>query len=388
MSRKCISLSLWVGMNGENIMRKNVLNYLPDLVEASFSGDNNSLESVILSMIRIMAKDSETKGIAEKLSKLLSKHQAGLYLDKNITRAFTIEKESSEIDLYVNRRIPTKGIDELILNRETLSKVNDLIISYRNRDKLESLQIKTSKKIILNGPPGTGKSSIGEALAKELSLELIFVNVPTLFSSYLGDSGKTITNVFSNLSNRKAIIVFDEFDSIAVGRGSTNDVGEMRRVVNSVLTSMDNWQGDGLLLATTNDKKNLDPAIWRRFDEKIDIDLPDASNRKKLWNLYSRNNLSRDDLTILTELSQGFSPAEIEIFSQQGLRLKVIKGQEPFLTILNQIDIPKLTTEKKQYIVRYLKKNFRNLATRDIADLVGISKSSVQRYLIGDVDNG
>ncbi|EAG2024385.1 AAA family ATPase, partial [Listeria monocytogenes] len=94
-------------MNGENIMRKNVLNYLPDLVEASFSGDNNSLESVILSMIRIMAKDSETKGIAEKLSKLLSKHQAGLYLDKNITRAFTIEKESSEIDLYVNRRIPT-----------------------------------------------------------------------------------------------------------------------------------------------------------------------------------------------------------------------------------------------------------------------------------------
>ena len=98
--------------------------------------------------------------------------------------------------------------------------------------------------------------------------------------------------------------------------------------------------------------------------------------------------MSRDDLTILTELSQGFSPAEIEIFSQQGLRLKVIKGQEPFLTILNQIDIPKLTTEKKQYIVRYLKKNFRNLATRDIADLVGISKSSVQRYLIGDVDNG
>ncbi|HAP8712416.1 TPA: AAA family ATPase, partial [Enterococcus faecium] len=217
----------------------------------------------------------------------------------------------------------------------------------------------------------------------ELGLDFLLVNIPTLFSSYLGDSGKTITKLFKSLSSKKAIIVFDEFDSIAVGRYSMNDVGEMRRIVNSVLTGLDNWEGEGLIIATTNDKENLDNAVWRRFDEKIKVGLPDKENRLKLWDMYSKSQLTRDELHILAEVSNGFSPAEIEIYSQQGLRLKVIKGKNPFLTIMNQLEVPKLSLEKKVFLVKYLKSNYPNLTTRDIGELMNISKSSVQRYLKG-----
>lgn len=364
-------------------MKKNIINYLPDLVEASFSNDNSSFEAILLSIIRLLAKEEDTKKISEKLSELLSKHQAGLYPDQKLTRFYQENKDFEGIESYVYRKRPTKSLSALILNRETFTQIDDIIVSYRNREKLNELEIKLSQKIILNGPPGTGKSSIGEALAYELGLDFLLVNIPTLFSSYLGDSGKTITKLFKSLSSKKAIIVFDEFDSIAVGRYSMNDVGEMRRIVNSVLTGLDNWEGEGLIIATTNDKENLDNAVWRRFDEKIKVGLPDKENRLKLWDMYSKSQLTRDELHILAEVSNGFSPAEIEIYSQQGLRLKVIKGKNPFLTIMNQLEVPKLSLEKKVFLVKYLKSNYPNLTTRDIGELMNISKSSVQRYLKG-----
>ncbi|MDN6147188.1 MAG: ATP-binding protein [Tetragenococcus halophilus] len=364
-------------------MRKNVLNYLPDLVKASFNNDNNTLESVVLSIIRLLTKNDDTEKVAEKLSELLSEHQAGLYPDQKVTRFYQENNSLDEVASYVYRKKPSKTLSNLILNQDTFNRIDDVIMSYNNRKRLEKLGIQTTKKIILNGPPGTGKSSIGEALAYELDLEFLLVSIPALFSSYLGDSGKNITNLFTSLSSKNAIIVFDEFDSIAVSRSTENDVGEMRRIVNSVLTSLDAWHGEGLIIATTNDKANLDSAAWRRFDEKIDVGLPEKENRVKLWDWYSKQQLMREELQILADLSQGFSPAEIEIYSQQGLRLKVIKGKAPFLTILEQLAISSLGMNKKQFIVQYLKNTYPELTTRNIGDLLNISKSSVQRYLKG-----
>ncbi|KXF71374.1 AAA family ATPase [Enterococcus faecalis] len=362
-------------------MRKNVLNYLPDLVEASFSNDNNSLESIILSMIRILNKEKETKNIAEKLSKILSKHQAGLYPDQKIMRSYDQTQEFFETNIYLSYKVPSRSLSELVLNPDLLNRLEDIISSYRNKDRLKELGIKYSQKVILNGSPGTGKSSIGEALAYELNLEFVLVNVPSLFSSYLGNSGKTISKLFTSIESKQAVIVFDEFDSLATSRDLTNDVGEMRRVVNAVLTSLDNWNGNGLIIATTNEKENLDNAIWRRFDDRIDVTLPDMNNRIKLWDKYCQNNLNRQELLVLSEFSENFSPAEIEILSQQGLRLKVLKNKNIFLTILGQISNEKVDPKNKKGVVKYLKQNFPDISTREIGELIRISKSSVQRYL-------
>jgi SpoVK/Ycf46/Vps4 family AAA+-type ATPase len=155
----------------------------------------------------------------------------------------------------------------------------------------------------------------------------------------------------------------------------------MRRIVNSVLTSLDNWAGEGMIVATTNDKDNLDSAVWRRFDERVDIDLPEKENRVRLWDKYTNSLLNREELRILSELSEGFSPAEIEIYSQQGLRIKVIKDKNPFLTILDQLSITISSTKLKTDVVQYLKTRYPDLSTREIGEITKISKSSVQRYV-------
>lgn len=365
-------------------MKKNPLNYLPELVNASFSNDNNTFESVVLSLIRVLAQDEDNKKIAEKLSKMLSQHQAGLYPNHTITRSVgggASPETNNQLDDFVTRIESYRGLNELILNKKTKSKIEDIIISYKNKDKLNKVGLKHSQKIILNGPPGTGKSTIGSVIAKELGLETMIVNIPYLFSSYLGDSGKTITRLFKNLMKQDAVIVFDEFDSIAAKRSMDNEIGEMRRIVNSVLTSLDSWNGDGIIIATTNDWKHLDYAAWRRFDEKIDIDLPDLKNREKLWEMYSKDTLSREEIKILGIVSETFSPAEIEIYSQQALRMKILKDKPSFLTILDQVNISIQEKEVREKTVLFLKENYSYLTTRDIALLIGSSKSTIQRYL-------
>ncbi|HAP8631828.1 TPA: AAA family ATPase, partial [Enterococcus faecium] len=123
-------------------MKKNIINYLPDLVEASFSNDNSSFEAILLSIIRLLAKEEDTKKISEKLSELLSKHQAGLYPDQKLTRFYQENKDFEGIESYVYRKRPTKSLSDLILNRETFTQIDDIIVSYRNREKLNELEIK------------------------------------------------------------------------------------------------------------------------------------------------------------------------------------------------------------------------------------------------------
>ncbi|GMQ73416.1 ATP-binding protein [Tetragenococcus halophilus] len=363
-------------------MKKTPLNYLPDLVNAHFTNDNNSFESALLSLIRLLAKDNTTKSLSEKLSKQLSQHQAGLFSDYNITRSTqSINIEKAEND-FLTQVFSDKRLNELILNQPTKTKIEDIITSYNNRQKLEEAGLNYIQKIILNGEPGTGKTSVAISVARELELEAYIVKVPYLFSSYLGDSGKAIMNLFNTLKNTKAVIIFDEFDSIAVNRTTGNEIGEMRRIVNTVLTNLDIWDSESILFATTNDWKSLDSAVWRRFDEKINIDLPNNKSRKRLWDFYTKQSLFREELNIISEISRGYSPAEIEIHSQQALRMKVLKDENIFLSIIKQTDLSIQNRTLKKQLTNFIKLKFPNLTTREIGSLVNASKSSVQRYLI------
>lgn len=363
-------------------MKNDVIKYLPDLIEASFRNDNNSLENIIISMIRLLSKDKKNDKIVFKMREMLGDHQAGI--NDNIIRSQTVNMTNDEISPYYIKKIPTRLVNELILNDDTYNEIFNIILSFKNKEKLENMGIGYSKKIILSGSPGTGKSSIGESIANELGIGFLKVNVSSLFSSYLGDSGKVISDLFCKLESENSIILFDEFDSIGINRNLDNEIGEMRRIVNSLLTSLDDWNGKGIIIATTNSESKLDDAVLRRFDEIINIDLPDFSNRIKLFDLYTKNKLNNYELKIAAEFTEGYSPSYIENISLKSLRLNVIKKIPYFITIVDEIKINNLSIEKKKDIVKYLKSNYEKISTRKISELIGISKSSVQRYLKGE----
>ncbi|MDN6968772.1 ATP-binding protein [Oenococcus sp. UCMA 17063] len=333
-------------------------------------------------MIRILSRDENQKKLSQSLSNLLKKHQAGLTEDLSVMRSAGSGGGYLETgNQFITEVRSKKKLSDLILSVDTRSLLKDTILALENREYLVEKGIRPIRKVLLNGKPGTVKTSIAQAISNELGLPLLIINVPTLFSSYLGDSGKNIYQVFENIQSRNAVAVFDEFDSIAIGRDTNNEIGEMRRIVNSLLTSLDKWSGQGVFFATTNDANNLDKAVWRRFDEHIEINLPQRPERQQLWNLYTRNNLSREELSFLANYSEGLSPADIELISEQSIRMQALVDSDIFEEAVRQVSMNIGNFDKKKAMISAIKKMFPNISTRDMANLTRISKSSVQRYI-------
>jgi SpoVK/Ycf46/Vps4 family AAA+-type ATPase len=130
------------------------------------------------------------------------------------------------------------------------------------------------KKLLLLGPPGTGKTLTASAMAGELALPLFEVRLDRLITRYMGETAAKLRLIFDAIAHTRAVYLFDEFDSIGSERGLGNDVGEIRRVVNSFLQMVEQDASDSLIIAATNHAKILDKALFRRFDDIIHYALP------------------------------------------------------------------------------------------------------------------
>ena len=139
------------------------------------------------------------------------------------------------------------------------------------------------------GPPGCGKSASAEAVAGQLGLPMAKVQLATVVSSYLGETARNLEQIFSFLDVGSWVLVFDEFDMLGRERSDRADHGELRRVVAAMLQVVDEHRGDSLFVATSNHPALLDTAVWRRFDEIIEIEAPDYSARFEILELKLRS---------------------------------------------------------------------------------------------------
>lgn len=128
---------------------------------------------------------------------------------------------------------------------------------------------------MLIGPPETGKTLTASVLASELGLPLFIVKLESLMTKYMGETAGKLRLIFDAIQQTRGVYLFDEFDSIGSQRGNTNDVGEIRRVLNSFLQMIEQDTSDSLLIAATNHSELLDHALFRRFDDLIEYDLPE-----------------------------------------------------------------------------------------------------------------
>lgn len=151
------------------------------------------------------------------------------------------------------------------------------------RERLSSFGFKPKRKVLLYGPPGCGKTLGAERLAVNLRMPLIRVRFDAVVSSYLGETASNLRAVFElSQGSEPRVLLLDECDFIAKSRSDTRDVGEMARVVNTLLLLLDEYDAPGLLVATTNLHESLDPAIHRRFDDAIEIPRPGPEEQTRL----------------------------------------------------------------------------------------------------------
>ncbi len=170
----------------------------------------------------------------------------------------------------------------LVIQTSLQERIQQVIHEYRQQNKLKSFGLSHRRKILLIGPPGTGKTMTARVLAKELHLSLHTIQVDRLVTKFMGETSAKLRQIFTLMQHEHGVYLFDEFDAIGGERSMDNDVGEMRRVLNAFLQFIEQDTSDSLIVAATNNPRLLDQALFRRFDDVLYYDLPSSEERKCL----------------------------------------------------------------------------------------------------------
>lgn len=220
--------------------------------------------------------------------------------------------------------------DDVVLAKETEEILRQIVKELEEEDVLATYGLKPRQKILFYGPPGTGKTLTAKVMSSIIGYPLVYVRFESVISSYLGETASNLRKIFDYIEKGKWVVLFDEFDIIGKQRDDPTEHGEIKRVVNNFMLMLENYEGDSVIMASTNHPHLLDIGVWRRFDEIIYFGLPDKERRKKIFEKYLRV-LKKDknfDLNKLSEESDGFSGADIEQVCIDALKMAILSGKD------------------------------------------------------------
>lgn len=212
-----------------------------------------------------------------------------------------------------------------VLNSAIRNTVEQLIAEWRNESKLRSKGIEPRRTVLLHGPPGCGKTYLAKFLADQLKLKLFVVRFDSLLSSFLGETGQNLRKVFDYISSNRCALLIDEIDAIAKLRDDRNDLGELKRIVISLLQNIDLASNRSLLIAATNHPHVLDPAIWRRFEVIVEVAAPSYQERLQLLERFLGSKLSDRTAKIFAETTDKDSGAQLEAICTNAKRRQLLE---------------------------------------------------------------
>jgi SpoVK/Ycf46/Vps4 family AAA+-type ATPase len=221
------------------------------------------------------------------------------------------------------------SLDEVILPTAVRSQLTEILQEWRQRDALEAAGVARRTKLLLHGPPGSGKTLTARALAGEMSLPVLVVRFDGVVGSYLGQTAARLRELFRYAEAFPSVLVLDEIDALAQRRGNPRDVGELDRVVISLLQELEHSNPQGLVIASSNLPRALDDALWRRFD--LVLDYPKAS-AKQLREFGKRRMAAlrvKANPTVLRALGRARSFADAErVVTDAQRRAVLTRGME------------------------------------------------------------
>lgn len=283
------------------------------LLNSHVEGDEELFLSIVLQAAAQAAR-SGSREEAETLKRLVQKardqRRAGVMAGPT---PIPLARPRSELQGLVESHYPHTTLEAMVLDPITEARLKRLLLEQRQRATLRDHGRRPATHVLLVGPPGTGKTMTASALAGELRLPLFTVRLDAVFSRYLGETASKLRVLFDQVGQTRGVYLLDEFDALGARRGEANDVGEVRRVLNSVLTFMEEPNStDSLIVSATNHVGMLDEALARRFDEVIEYDIPNAEAAKAvIERQLGAFKLNTIQWSQVTKASQGLSQGEL-----------------------------------------------------------------------------
>jgi hypothetical protein len=341
---------------------------------------------------------SGDKASAVRLRKMLEENDLQLRpAGTTFAKTLPIDSESR---FPLVERVNLRAISEppVLLAQEQWDVLNEFLSITRSNAQVDAQSASSSLSLLMYGPPGTGKSRLARHIAQELGLDLYIARLDGLISSFLGSTSKNIRALFDFASKTPCILFLDEFDAIAKLRGDSQELGELKRVVNSFIQNLDALGTQSIVIAATNHHELLDSAIWRRFSYRLALDYPPTELRQKMWEQFVRPiEFTAREMELLTDLSEGFTGSDIQEVCLRLQRRKLSTKKSPSLKealpILQNMAMGE--GEDRRFLARLRGKDEHGIAASlrernaklyshsALADLFGVSKATAHRWATG-----
>lgn len=271
------------------------------MVKAHIEGNDQKFRTIVLQIAAYEARQQHTT-FARELKNLIDKK----YSNRRIISS------NSKVSPLLQVTTPNVSLNDLVVSENIKIRIKRILSEYRNRKKLAGFGLKNRRKILIEGPPGTGKTFTASVIAAQTNQPLYTVQADRLMTKYMGETSVKLRQLFDSIRDNTGVYFFDEFDALGSERSLSNEVGEMRRILNSLLQFIEGDDSDSIIIAATNNSHLLDQALFRRFDDVLHYSLPKSNEIKKIF--MQKLSVFQTNSTLSTNLfnfAQELSQAEI-----------------------------------------------------------------------------
>lgn len=301
-------------------------NQLKTLIKSHFEENNEKFNTVALQIAAHEAKLGHSN-LANDIKQII---------DSGKKTSPKLKPLNSELQGLVLEVESDKKLSDLIISTEIKDRINRVVKEFTHRNKLLSYNLENRRKILFSGPPGTGKTMSASIIANELHLPIYVILMDKVVTKYMGETSAKLRQIFDLIVDRPAVYLFDEFDAIGSQRGKDNDVGEMRRVLNSFLQFLERDNSESLIIAATNNLRMLDQALFRRFDDVIHYNLPTDEEKTQLLKSRLGKNVTSKDMKILLPMLENLSHAEINQACLDAIKESVLNNTDISLSLIEK----------------------------------------------------
>lgn len=288
-----------------------------DLVDAQRRGDGVRFRTLVEAIIA-EERSNQHHLVADRLSELITTAGSSDLLVR--------DEASRPVADLLHEIVPRRRLSDLQLDDGVAAAAAEVIEEHRRAELLRSHGIEPRNRILLEGAPGNGKTSLAEAIAAESMLPFYVVRYEGVVSSFLGETAGRLDHVFEFARTRRCVLFFDEFDTIAKERADTHETGEIKRVVSTLLLQIDRLPSHVIVVCATNHAELLDRAAWRRFQLRLSLNSPSRAQATQFMETLATRLGGKLGLAprTLADRLHGASYAELEQFAQDVRRRYVL----------------------------------------------------------------